>query len=208
MRASFAFGRHKTRPGQRARLIAEARAMSFRRPATVLFPRMSTTPADCDRTAASAARGGPRGRRGRFRPALEPHRAELHAHCYRMLGSVHDAEDALQDALLRAWRGLRRFEGRSSLRAWLYRIATNACLNAIERRPARVLPMAHGPPSDPHGGTSLHSRSRSGSSRTRTPVSGSAMAWRRRRRATSSARASSWPSWRRSSCSRRASARR
>jgi RNA polymerase sigma-70 factor (ECF subfamily) len=65
-----------------------------------------------------------------------------------MLGSAHDAEDALQDALLRAWRGLARFEGRSSLRAWLYRIATNACLNAIERRPARMLPMAYGPSSD------------------------------------------------------------
>ena len=100
---------------------------------------------------------------------------ELHAHCYRMLGSVHDAEDALQDALLRAWRGLPRFEGRSSLRAWLYRIATNACLNAIERRPARMLPMAYGPAERPAiQRTSLRSTSRSGSSRTRTPVSGSA----------------------------------
>ncbi|MGH2800952.1 MAG: sigma-70 family RNA polymerase sigma factor, partial [Thermoleophilaceae bacterium] len=70
-----------------------------------------------------------------YRRLVEPHRAELHAHCYRMLGSVHDAEDALQDALLRAWRGMRRFEGRSSLRTWLYRIATNACVDAIQRRP-------------------------------------------------------------------------
>jgi RNA polymerase sigma-70 factor (ECF subfamily) len=76
-----------------------------------------------------------------FRRLVEPHRAELHAHCYRMLGSVHDAEDALQDALLRAWRGLARFEGRSSLRSWLYRIATNTSLDLIARRPTRVLPV-------------------------------------------------------------------
>jgi RNA polymerase sigma-70 factor (ECF subfamily) len=74
-----------------------------------------------------------------FRRLVEEHRAELHAHCYRMLGSLEDAEDALQDALLRAWRGLQGFEGRSSPRTWLYRIATNACLKAIERRPARPL---------------------------------------------------------------------
>src|SRR6266545_8327887 len=81
---------------------------------------------------------------------VEPYRAELHAHCYRMLGSVPDAEDALQDALLRAWRGLPGFEGRSSLRNWLYRIATNACLKAIERRPRRVLPIDYAPAADAH----------------------------------------------------------
>jgi RNA polymerase sigma-70 factor (ECF subfamily) len=69
-----------------------------------------------------------------------------------MLGSVHDAEDALQEALLRAWRGLRRFEGRSSLRSWLYKIATNTCLDVITRRPKRVLPIDYAPPADPHGG--------------------------------------------------------
>src|SRR5256884_3196247 len=67
-----------------------------------------------------------------------------------MLGSLHDAEDALQECLLRAWRGLGRFEGRSSLRSWLYTIATNTCLNAIARRPKRVLPVDYGPAADPH----------------------------------------------------------
>src|SRR5262249_57826653 len=85
-----------------------------------------------------------------FERLIEPYRAELHAHCYRMLGSAADAEDALQETLLRAWRGLPRFEGRSSLRSWLYRIATNACLTLIERRPPRVMPIDHGGASDPH----------------------------------------------------------
>src|SRR6266545_5036804 len=83
---------------------------------------------------------------------IEPHRAELRAHCYRMLGAAHDAEDALQEALLRAWRGLPKFEERSSLRSWLYTIATNVCLKAIERRPKLVLPIDYGPAADPHDG--------------------------------------------------------
>jgi RNA polymerase sigma-70 factor (ECF subfamily) len=87
-----------------------------------------------------------------YRRLVEPHRSELQAHCYRMLGSVHDAEDALQEALVRAWRGLSKFEGRSSLRSWLYRIATNTSLDAIERRPKRILPIDYGPPADPHDG--------------------------------------------------------
>src|SRR5918994_5895208 len=85
-----------------------------------------------------------------FRQLVDTHRAELHAHCYRMLGSVHDAEDALQDALLRAWRALPRFERRSSLRTWLYAIVTNACLKTIEKYPKRVLPVDYGPATDPH----------------------------------------------------------
>src|SRR4051795_12150597 len=85
-----------------------------------------------------------------YRALVEPHRRELHAHCYRMLGSLQDAEDALQDALLRAWRGLDRFEGRSSPRSWLYRIATNACLDAIARRPGkRELPLDPAPADAP-----------------------------------------------------------
>jgi RNA polymerase sigma-70 factor, ECF subfamily len=94
-----------------------------------------------------AARGGDE---KAFQALVEPHRKGLHAHCYRMLGSVHDADDALQDALLRAWRGLSNFEGRSSLRSWLYRIATNACLDLISRRPQRVLPSERQPASDPN----------------------------------------------------------
>jgi RNA polymerase sigma-70 factor (ECF subfamily) len=76
-----------------------------------------------------------------FRAVTEPHRRELQVHCYRMLGSFQDAEDALQDTLLSAWQGLASFEERSSLRTWLYRIATNRCLNArrsASRRPAQV----------------------------------------------------------------------
>src|SRR5947199_5165567 len=96
-----------------------------------------------------AARKGDEDAYGRL---VGQYRAELHAHCYRMLGSVPDAEDALQETLLRAWRGLPRFEGRSSFRSWLYTIATNVCLRAVERRPARVLPIDYGPPADPHDG--------------------------------------------------------
>ena len=82
-----------------------------------------------------------------FEHIVEAYRGELHAHCYRMLGSLHDADDALQETLLRAWRGLERFGRRSSLRTWLYSIATNVCLDAIAKRRRRVLPADHGPPS-------------------------------------------------------------
>jgi RNA polymerase sigma-70 factor (ECF subfamily) len=87
-----------------------------------------------------------------FRALTEPHRRELQVHCYRMLGSFQDAEDALQDTLLTAWKGLRGFEGRSSLRTWLYRIATNRCLNArrsASRRPAKEWDMPGVEPPEP-----------------------------------------------------------
>ena len=76
-----------------------------------------------------------------FAELLAGFRGELHAHCYRMLGSLHDADDAWQEVLLRAWRGLSGFEGRSSLRRWLYRVTTNVCLTMIAQRAKRVLPM-------------------------------------------------------------------
>ncbi|NES12967.1 MULTISPECIES: sigma-70 family RNA polymerase sigma factor [Micromonospora] len=84
-----------------------------------------------------------------FTALVAPLRRELHAHCYRMLGSVHDADDALQDTLLRAWRGLPGFQGRGSLRSWLYTVATRVCLDAVAGRARRPLPVDLGPAS-PH----------------------------------------------------------
>jgi RNA polymerase sigma-70 factor (TIGR02960 family) len=80
-----------------------------------------------------------------FDELVTPYRGELHAHCYRMLGSLHDADDALQEALVGAWKGLGGFEGRSSLRAWLYKIATHAAMRLGRNRPARVLSLDHSP---------------------------------------------------------------
>ena len=87
-----------------------------------------------------------------FRELTEPHRRELQVHCYRMLGSFQDAEDVLQDTLLSAWQGLGRFEGRASLRTWLYRIATNRCLDArrsASRRPAKEWDVPNVEPPEP-----------------------------------------------------------
>jgi RNA polymerase sigma-70 factor (ECF subfamily) len=93
------------------------------------------------RLVASAAQGDA----AAFSALAERHRSELQAHAYRMLGSLEDAQDAVQEALLRAWRSRATYDGRSTFRAWLYRITTNACLRLLERRPRRVVPYEAGP---------------------------------------------------------------
>jgi RNA polymerase sigma-70 factor (ECF subfamily) len=94
----------------------------------------------------AAATGGDQ---AAFAALTERYRRELHVHCYRMLGSFQDAEDLVQEALLRAWRSRQQLQGRSSFRAWLYRIATNACLDALANRSRRVLPYQVAPAADP-----------------------------------------------------------
>jgi RNA polymerase sigma-70 factor, ECF subfamily len=99
-----------------------------------------------ERELVEAARAGDE---SAFRRIVDEHGDQLHAHCYRMLGSLHDADDAFQETLVRAWRGLPEFGGRSSFRTWLYRVATNTSLDTISRRPTRVLPVDYGPSSEP-----------------------------------------------------------
>ncbi len=109
---------------------------------------VAATPArDNEHSLLAAAR---RGDEGAYGTLVAPYRPALLAHCYRMLGSVHDAEDALQDVLLQAWRGLPGFAERSSFRSWMYTIATNACLKMIERRRRRVLPADYAPATPGH----------------------------------------------------------
>ncbi|MGW0230040.1 sigma-70 family RNA polymerase sigma factor [Actinopolymorpha singaporensis] len=100
---------------------------------------------DTSASALAAARGGDE---AAFAALVEPHRRELRVHCYRMLGSFDEAEDLVQETFLRAWKGISDFAGRSSLRAWLYRIASNACLDALDGRARRVLPHHLSGPSD------------------------------------------------------------
>lgn len=94
----------------------------------------------------AAARSGDQ---SAFAALTEPHRRELLSHCYRMLGSLEDAEDQVQETLLRAWRRLETYQGAGTLRAWLYKIASNACVDLLRRRPKRSLPLELRPPSDP-----------------------------------------------------------
>ncbi len=89
------------------------------------------------------------GDRGELDRRLEQHRVELNSYCYRMLGSPFEAEDAVQETMIRAWRGLDRFEGRAALRSWLYRIATNVCLDLLKGRERRALPIDLGPAREP-----------------------------------------------------------
>ena len=84
-----------------------------------------------------------------FQKLVGTHRSSLRAHCYRLLGSVADADDALQETLVAAWQGLSSFEGRSALRTWLFTIATHACIRLVSRRPGRLSPIDRAPPSDP-----------------------------------------------------------
>ena len=109
-------------------------------------------------------------REDEFTELAAAYQAELRAHCYRILGSVHDAEDALQEALVRAWKGIDRFEGRASVRSWLYSIATNTALDIARHRSRREFAVDLGAPAEPGPSWTCRSRSCPGSSP--IPISG------------------------------------
>ncbi|MFL6696366.1 MAG: RNA polymerase subunit sigma-70 [Vitreoscilla sp.] len=110
-------------------------------PITMTEREHELTPPPQDKLLALAKAGdGPS-----FDRLVAPYRRQLGSHCYRMLGSPHDADDALQETMIAAWKGLATFEGRSSLKTWLHQIATNACLRAISKRPKRVMSPDHAP---------------------------------------------------------------
>ena len=150
--SAHAPGRDHRRAGGRARAdrrVRRLRAVLASEPlASTLEGGMTTTPAQ-DPDLLAAARAGDEQPTSGWSSRIAASCTPTATGCS---GSTHDAEDALQETLLRAWRGLARFEGRSSLRSWLYKIATNTSLNAVEKRPKRVLPIDYGPASDPHGG--------------------------------------------------------
>lgn len=111
-----------------------------------MVPRLPQAP---EGVVSSLVRLARQGDHEAFTRLTEPHQHELHLHCYRMLGSLHDAEDAVQETLLRAWRSLHTFQARASFRAWMYRIATNACVDVLRHRSRRVLPNSLWPAADP-----------------------------------------------------------
>ena len=106
-------------------------------------------PADSERELVAAAAAGDE---GAFRRIVDPVRPDLQLLCYRMLGSFHDAEDVLQDALVKAWRGMKSYDQRSTFSTWIYRVTTNACLDALRTRRRRVLPQDVGDARDPQDG--------------------------------------------------------
>jgi RNA polymerase sigma-70 factor (ECF subfamily) len=130
----------------RLQAIGGATAGPFAHAVAFILRRMAVTSIGSIARERALIEGACRGEDHAFGQLVGLYRAELYAHCYRMLGSVHDADDALQDALLRAWRGLPGFDGRRPLRPWLYKIATNACLDVIAQRPRRWHPLDYGPP--------------------------------------------------------------